>query len=676
MPSQDRRAAPEVLGVSAEDELTQLAGQAGVVHEVFDDLPAIVAAYEGPDHICVAVNAAYRAVAARPDVIGLPIREVVPEVAGQQMFEMLDRVYASGQPEAGREWRFPANRGADGIPEEFFLDFTVVPRRGSCGEVIGVLVHATEVTGQVRARETMEREAAEVQRRYEAAARDAVAELQEALLSAALPVLPQARIAARYLVAAQDQRAGGDWFDAITLSGGAVALVVGDVVGHGVVASAVMGQLRAVVNELLTAEPDLTTALARADAFAARHPALQAATVCVVVLDPATGQLRYASCGHPPPLLVAADGTARYLPGTGAGPLGTGPAPEVSAGMLVPEETVLLYSDGLIERPGRTLAEGMADLALVAGDAAANRILPLAVAGSPADRLCQLTVELLTSTGYADDVTTLAAQRLAAPVDPLEMTVPAELSSVTTIRHAFDEWLEEAAPHDADLQGIRLAVTEIATNAIEHAYPPDFPGQVRLRIDLGADGYLQASVSDQGRWREPGPARTNRGNGLMLAEQMAGQLLVTHPLQDAEAPVGARGTTVTLRHRLSRPAMLAAQASTVPAALPESAAFAAEVTDTGPEPCVRVAGPVDVTTASQFTGGLLAACRGGVLPLTADLNDVTILASIGVRALHEIRTQLAVHHHELILLAGPGSPAAAVLDLARLPRVSSAGHYR
>ena len=119
--------------------------------------------------------------------------------------------------------------------------------------------------------------------------RGIVAVLQEALLPAALPVLPRARIAARYLVAGQEQAAGGDWFDAIPLADGSVALVVGDVVGHGVAAAAAMGQLRAVLTELLAAEANLGTVLERADAFAARTPALRAATLALAVLDPAGG---------------------------------------------------------------------------------------------------------------------------------------------------------------------------------------------------------------------------------------------------------------------------------------------------------------------------------------------------------------------------------------------------
>jgi serine phosphatase RsbU (regulator of sigma subunit) len=164
--------------------------------------------------------------------------------------------------------------------------------------------------------------------------RGIVAELQEALLPTALPVLPRARIAARYLEAGHEQRAGGDWFDAIPLAGGRVALVVGDVVGHGVAASAAMGQLRAVLAELLAAGEDLGHVLRRADAFAARMPALRAATLALAVLDPAGGQLRYATCGHPPPLVIDTGGTARYLAGPGTGPLGTGSTPVLATGAL------------------------------------------------------------------------------------------------------------------------------------------------------------------------------------------------------------------------------------------------------------------------------------------------------------------------------------------------------
>jgi serine phosphatase RsbU (regulator of sigma subunit) len=98
------------------------------------------------------------------------------------------------------------------------------------------------------------------------------------------------------------------------------------VVGHGATASAAIGQLRAVLAELLAAEPDLGRVLERVNAFAARTPALRAATLALAILDPADGAICYITCGHPPPLVVGTDGTARFLAGTGQAPLGTEPA--------------------------------------------------------------------------------------------------------------------------------------------------------------------------------------------------------------------------------------------------------------------------------------------------------------------------------------------------------------
>jgi anti-sigma regulatory factor (Ser/Thr protein kinase) len=429
-----------------------------------------------------------------------------------------------------------------------------------------------------------------------------------------------------------------------------------------------MGQLRAVLKHLLVTEPDLAAALAAADRFAAGEPALHAATVCVAVLDPAGGGLRYATCGHPPPLLVTLDGTARFLPASGAGPLGAGSAPAtLASALLAPGELVLLYSDGLIERPGRTSREAMAELAVVAADAAAGRALTDSAAATPADRVCQQTVELLTRTGYSDDVTTLAAWRPSAPVPALDMELPAELSTVTALCGAMDEWLEQSGATVADREAVRLAVTETVANAVEHAYPPGQRGPVRLEAAIDGRAYLEVRVSDQGRWRPPDHAETERGHGLMLAEYLAASMTLTHPRGEAA------GTTVTLRYRLRRPATLGSQPGISLAASPPATRFTAELVTGGAAPSIRVAGPVDITTGDSFAGRLLAACRGGILPLTADLTGVTVLASAGVSVLHRIRAQLAAHQHDLTLIAVEGSTAAAVLDLVRLQRTSTRG---
>ena len=495
--------------------------------------------------------------------------------------------------------------------------------------------------------------------------RGIVAELQEALLPTALPVLPRARIAARYLVAGQEQAAGGDWFDAIPLDGGAVALVVGDVVGHGLSASAAMGQLRAVLAELLAAEDDLGQVLRRTDAFAARMPALRAATLVLVVLDPAAGTLRYTTCGHPPPLVIGVDGRARYLEGTGTGPLGTGSLPVLASSTLAPGELVLLYSDGLVERPDRTIAEGMGELAVVAADAAATGADPAVNGADPgaAERVCQLSVEVLTRTGHTDDITALAAQWLADPVPPLQLALPSTRSSLTTARDAFADWLSRLDTTADDWEALHLAMVEMVTNAIEHAYPREAPGIIELDATLGSDGSVTCLITDHGSWRPPDPADADRGHGLMVAGHVVDKLLVSHP--------AAGGTTVTLRHRLRRPAVLASGHQGEHAAYPAEPPFTVDTSiAAGSMARALVGGPVDISTADLLARRLLSVSRGGTVPLVADLTGVTQLASAGVRVLYQVSEQLTVHGQELTLVTVRGSAAHLVLELVRLDYVT------
>jgi len=508
--------------------------------------------------------------------------------------------------------------------------------------------------------------------------RGIVAELQEALLPTALPVLPRARIAARYLVAGQEQAAGGDWFDAIPLDGGAVALVVGDVVGHGLSASAAMGQLRAVLAELLAAEDDLGQVLRRTDAFAARMPSLRAATLVLVVLDPAAGTLRYTTCGHPPPLVIGVNGKARYLEGTGTGPLGTGSPPVLASSTLAPGELVLLYSDGLVERPDRTIAEGMGELAVVAADAAANRVPadgpnkhgphkhgPNEHGADPgaAERVCQLSVEVLTRTGHTDDITALAAQWLADPVPPLQLALPSARSSLTTARDAFADWLSRLDATADDWEALHLAMVEMVTNAIEHAYPREAPGIIELDATLGRDGSVTCLITDHGTWQPPDPADADRGHGLMVAGHVVDKLLVSHP--------ASGGTTVTLRHRLRRPAMLASGHQGEQAAYPAEPPFTVDTSITaGSTARALVGGPVDIGTADLLARRLLSVSRGGTVPLVADLTGVTQLASAGVRVLYQVSEQLTVHGQELTLVTVRGSAAHLVLELVRLDYVT------
>jgi anti-anti-sigma factor len=300
----------------------------------------------------------------------------------------------------------------------------------------------------------------------------------------------------------------------------------------------------------------------------------------------------------------------------------------------------------------------------------ANRALAAWAAGTPAERASQLTVELLARAGYDDDVTTLAVWREPHPQVMLDIELTASPGAVGALRRALSDWLDALGIAFGDRQLAELAVTEVVTNAVEHAYSPGSPGPVRLEAAVSAGGNLETRVSDRGRWRVPVVTGEARGQGLSVAMQLAEELQISHPPQDAGQPPGARGTVVAMRHRLHRRPMLAPLGAGSPAVRTTEPPFAVELATAWPAPRVRVSGPVDFTTADRLASWLLATCRVGTLPLTVDLSGVTVMASAGVRVLYRVAAQLAVHGRELTLISKPGSPAAAVLDLVRLPRAS------
>ena len=289
------------------------------VASAIEQLPFILAVCEGPDLRVVAYSAATQAVMPGRDVLGKPMRELIQDLRGQQFVDAYYQVYRSGEPVSGQEWRVHLDM-PDGEVLELWVNFTIVPWRDAGGGIRGVIGSGFDVTESVKARLAAVSEAEDIQVRLQQS-RDVVNALQRELLPAGLPVLPGAQIAASYLLADADTSAGGDWFDAVTRSDGTVALMVGDVVGHGVTASGVMGQLRAVLRDRLDTGADIAEALGAADRFARRLPAAHATTVCLAVLDQADGTLSYCTAGHPPPLVVNASGETRFLPGTGGTPL-------------------------------------------------------------------------------------------------------------------------------------------------------------------------------------------------------------------------------------------------------------------------------------------------------------------------------------------------------------------
>jgi anti-sigma regulatory factor (Ser/Thr protein kinase) len=117
---------------------------------------------------------------------------------------------------------------------------------------------------------------------------------------------------------------------------------------------------------------------------------------------------------------------------------------------------------------------------------------------------------LLTRTGYADDVTGLAAHRLPTPVPPLDLQARTARPDIRQLRVGFDEWLDALDPAESDRVALELAVWDAVANAVDHAYPPGRPGPVRLQAALGADGVLECRISDRGRWRDPDPTIASR----------------------------------------------------------------------------------------------------------------------------------------------------------------------
>jgi anti-anti-sigma factor len=650
----------------AEKDWDKTVGAAGTVRRIFENVPAMLVGLEGPDHRFVAVNAAYRTLNPTGNPIGKPAREVFPEFESQQLYQMFDRVYQTGERQSGTEWRLHADYDGSGVEERFF-DFVVTPRRREDRSIEGLQLVFDDVTSRVRARLAAEARMAELSERYRNV-RDSATVMQQALLAPSVPIVPGADIAAQYLVAAEDTGAGGDWFDAIAL-GDRLVLVVGDVVGHGVEAAAVMAQLRTALRMQISAGHTIAEALEAVDRFHEHVPGSKSATLCVGSLDFATGEFQYCTAGHPPPLLVSADANSRYAEPSGAGPLGSGTGFPVRTEVLDTCDSVLLYSDGLIERPGRPPAASTAEFAdLAAKVAGGGSGFVIDAPRRPIERICSETLELLLrSTGYNDDVTLLAAQRRTPP-PPLHITMDATIHAARTVRARLREWLLEIGAGSDDVCDVVHAISEFVENAVEHGYAVGAADGVSDGISdgivveaaLAGDGNLHASVIDNGQWKDYRAGERGRGRGLAMAEAL---------VSEAHVAYGADGTTASLTHRLSRPANFVTD-TTVSRVTPQRPVTSEFVSLVGEPGRIVVSGEVDSVTASTLDRQIAVESRSGIAPLTIDLSGVTHLGSAAVGALAAARARARKQGGDCVLIAPPGSPAHHVLSLVQIPVVS------
>jgi len=227
--------------------------------------------------------------------------------------------------------------------------------------------------------------------------------LQRSLLPRDIPPVPGLDIAYRYQPASQAAEVGGDWFDVIELDGGQIALVVGDVTGHGTHAAALMGQLRTTTAALARLGHPPGQIMAQLSAMVAAHGEEAGATCLYALYDPASRRCRLTRAGHLPPALLRPDGTVEFPDLPGGMMLGVGQGVYPVTETDLPEGSVLaLFTDGLIEQPGQDLATGMSRLA---------RALTASPAQSP-DQLCD---SVLASTGphSHDDIALLLARTTA-----------------------------------------------------------------------------------------------------------------------------------------------------------------------------------------------------------------------------------------------------------------------
>ncbi|QMV22682.1 SpoIIE family protein phosphatase [Streptomyces sp. SCUT-3] len=345
--------------------------------------------------------------------------------------------------------------------------------------------------------------------------------LQRSMLPHGVPRQSAVQVASRYLPAGPRAGVGGDWFDVIPLSGARVALVVGDVVGHGLHASATMGRLRTAVrtladvdlppDELLTHLDDLVVRLDTEEGPEGRgeieHPVGETGATCLyAVYDPVSRICSLARAGHPLPALVTPDGRFEYLDLPAGPPLGVGGLPFEAVEVELPEGTLLaLYTDGLVENAEHDTEQGMQRLREV-----------LSGPHRPLEQTCDTVLKALRPQRPTDDIALLLARTRALDSEhvatwdlPADPAVVADARRLVSRRLAAWE-LEEAA------FTTELVVSELVTNAIRHASPP-------IQLRLIKDTTLICEVSDAS---STAPhlrrARTfdEGGRGLLLVAQL------------------------------------------------------------------------------------------------------------------------------------------------------------
>lgn len=471
-----------------------------------------------------------------------------------------------------------------------------------------------------------------------------LAALQDVVLPAGLPVLPTLDLTADFVVAADPGEATGAWLDVVTLDSGRVGLVVGQVPGTGMGATAAAAAISAVLRASLACHEEIAPALQLGDHYARRSADARGTAVVVAILDPTTGGLDYSTAGHDAPVVVTGVDSGTRLQRTGNGPLGSlrpGAAPATGRHELGEDDLLAITSSSPRDDEDDWVGGLVSGLAAggpstYTADSASNGADPKA--GSVASGELARTIARRQQRGAAALV---VARRRHRRVDDLDLDLVVDSTTTARARRELQDWVEATGASSMDRLSLVHAAGELVANSVEHAYPErSTTTSVRIRGEHDATGVVTVTVVDRGRWRAP-VEEMARGRGLAMAAGLVDELTVTH---DEE------GTKATVRHRLSVPLV----ADRTPAEPDPWSGRPLAITESTLG-SVRLSGAFAADDVDEIQHALLVASRGGAAEdVVLDLTEVTSLSAGGVRLLDD-----------LVNGAPTGNTAAAVTLLVR-----------